>query len=115
MPIHLIKMSSDIVEDCFEEGLGDSTGCGYQNQAIGRSFETEASAIAYLASMYGYPSDMSSWEIGRSSMQSAKAVANHSEAQNGGWMEPTQSEIEAWQKGSFKLYKKLVTVNFLRH
>jgi hypothetical protein len=115
MPIHLIQLSSDIVEDDPEDGLLDSTGCGYCGQAIGRSFDTDEKAIAYLADTYGYSSDIPSWEIRASSMQSSKQVANHSEAQNGGWMVPTEAETQAWLSGKFKLYEELVTVNFLRH
>jgi hypothetical protein len=115
MPIHLIRLSSDIVEDSFEEGLQDSTGCGYSGEAIGKSFANEAKAIAYLADVYGYPSDVALWEIGHSTMETAKHVADHSNAQNGGWMEPTDQEFETWTKGLGKLYEEQVTVSFLRH
>ena len=115
MSIHLISMSSDIVDDLYDEGDGESTGCGYQGEPIGKSFETEALAIAYMADMYNYPSDMHSWEISSSHMESARQVADHSSVQNGGWMEPTESEIEVWENGSFKLYQDQVTVQFLRY
>lgn len=38
MDIHLVKIDSDICEDHFEKGEGDSTGCGYNGLAVGRTF-----------------------------------------------------------------------------
>lgn len=115
MQIHVIALSSDIVEDCFDEGEGNSTGCGYQGQAIGKSFQSMEAAIGYLSSYYGYSPKSSDWEIGSNLIETSKMVANHSEAQNGGWFEPTTSEISKWKRGKMKLYSENVSVRYLVH
>lgn len=40
-------------------------------------------------------------------------VADHSEEQNGGWMEPTDEEMKAWQKGNLKLYTEDFSIELL--
>nr|WP_156903428.1 hypothetical protein [Burkholderia sp. M701] len=111
--VHLVRLNSDIVEDHFEQGLGASTGCGYQNEPIGRTFPSLKAAVAFLSSHYGYSADHVDYEVEEDSqIVTARAVANHSEAQNGGWMDPTDEENEAWRAGKTKLYSEEVTVEF---
>ena len=115
MQIHVIALSSDIVKDSFDEGEGSSTGCGYQGQAIGKSFPSMEAAIGYLSAYYGYSSNVSDWEIRSNSIESSKMVANHSDAQNGGWFDPTESEISQWKRGELMLYSENVSVRYLTH
>lgn len=115
MNVHLIAMKSDIVEDNYENGELDSTGCGYRNEAIGRSFGTTLEAIGFLAKYFGFSPEVANWEISATSLRTSRLVANHTEAQNGGWLEPTEHELRNWRRGLTKLYEENVLVQYLTH
>lgn len=106
MKVHLVKLSSDIVEDHYELGAGKSTGCGYSNEPVGKTFESFEAMLKYLADYYGLSSDANDYENEGSKLYTSKTVANHSEAQNGGWFEPTEAELEAWSNGELMLYSE---------
>lgn len=114
MAIHLVDMTSDIVEDSCEEGEGNSTGCGYAGQPLGRTFPTIPAAIQHLASYYGLPANEADYTIEEGLLQTSRMVADHTEAQNGGWMEPTSEEMSAWRAGHLKLYSENYDIRFLR-
>jgi len=111
--IHLVNLTSDIVEDSYTEGLLGSTGCGYQNEKIGKTFDSVAGAVNYLAKHYGLPEGEENYEVDGTTLNTSRQCANHSEAQNGGWFEPTPQEVSAWQNGEIKLYSEEFTVNFV--
>ena len=114
MNYHLVSLSSDIVEDDFNDGEGNSTGCGYQHEPVGKSFSSLETMIAYLASIYGLPGKLVDYAIEGTQLHTSKTVANHSEAQNGGWFEATTSELAAWSKGKMKLYSENYSIRFIR-
>lgn len=47
------------------------------------------------------------------SMITSKTVADHSEAQNGGWFEATEQEIAQWEQGEIVLYSENYYIKFL--
>ncbi len=113
---HLISVSSEIVLDNYDEGLTDSTGCGL-DEKIGITFKTDQDLLDHLHSHYGVGKDIHDYEVNidspHSTMQTERTVANHCDAQNGGWMKPTDEEIELWKKGKFKLYCETYVFTFL--
>lgn len=113
MKYHLISIDSDIGEDSLELGEGDSTGCGLNNEKIGVTFENMPAMLKHLHGHYGLPRDLADYEEENNVLHTSKTVANHSEAQNGGWMEPTEAEYELWQKGELTLYSENFTIRFL--
>lgn len=116
MRYHLVKLRSEIYEDDYEQGMGGYTGCGYASECIGQTFDTEQDAIKHLASTYGLPDELSDyeWDHVAGTIATAKMVADHSNAQNGGWFEPTEEERERWVRGEQKLYTEEFTVSFVR-
>lgn len=112
MKTHLVKLSSDIVEDHFEHGAGDSTGCGYSNEPVGKTFESFDAMLKYLADYYGLSADINDYENEGGILRFSKTVANHADAQNGGWFEPTDAELEAWARGEQVLYSEDFSIEY---
>ena len=102
--IHLVKISSKIYEDTYNEGFVSFTGCGLRNEPIGKSFDSIDSALKHLHDHYGLPVGKENYDIDDVLIQTSKMVADQSNQQNGGWFEPTDNEYEAWKKGKTKLY-----------
>lgn len=113
MGIHLSSLSSDICIDDLEEGIGASTGLGYQNELISKTFDSLEDMVKYLASMYGLSDDLNNYEQDGYILRTSKTVADHSQAQNGGWMEPTEAELAAYQEGKMKLYSDEYEIRWL--
>lgn len=111
---HLVALSSDIVEDDFEAGEGVSTGCGYNRELIGQTFDSLKAMIAYLASCFGLSEDPSDYGVEGNRLCTSKMVADHSNAQNGGWFEPTEEEKKSWRRGNTRLYSENFSIHFLR-
>lgn len=118
MPVHLVAISSDICEDHPDEGIGASTGCGYNAEKIGKTFETFPEMLTYLEKHYGLSSNEADYDAestrGRRQLHYSKMVANHSDAQNGGWFEPTAEELVRWRAGALKLYSEESTITWLQ-
>lgn len=112
MKIHLVDVSSDIVEDSFIEGEGRSTGCGLRNEKIGKSFECMADMLKYLATTYGLSALEKDYNKSPHTLETSRTVANHTAAQNGGWFEATPTELDAWRKGVLLLFSENFTVNY---
>tara|TARA_B100001093_G_scaffold502594_1_gene555799 strand:+ start:347 stop:820 length:474 start_codon:yes stop_codon:yes gene_type:complete len=109
----------EIYEDSYENGELGRTGAGMNGGAKGRyrSFED---VINDFSKEYGLSSDPAHWIItfngARWQLETARQVADHTEAQNGGWMPPTKTEIVEWMQGEYKLYSEnwVVYCNRLR-
>lgn len=116
MTIHLISLTSDICEDHPENGAGASTGCGYQGEKIGETFATFPEMLVYLERNYGLSSNEADYEVDCTErsrkLYYSKTVANHSEAQNGGWFEATEEELAQWRAGTLKLYSEDYVINW---
>jgi len=116
MSVHLVSLSSDICEDHFEEGEGKSTGCGYTNEKIGQTFDTFEQMLAYLGKTYGLSANVADYGgeccKGHRQLHYSKTVANHSDAQNGGWFEPTEEELARWRAGALMLYSEDYVINW---
>ena len=97
--VYLEHITVDIFEDDYENGVGESTGCGYSD-AIGKSFASIDDANIWLANHYF----LDDFEDDDGRLYTSKMVADHTDAQNGGWMKPTDDEVKAWRKGEMKLY-----------
>lgn len=105
-PIHVERLICDIYEDHPEEGVGEHTGAG-MTEPIGKTFANREAMAKYLSDCYGLSADVGDYEQDdekRNVIRTSRAVANHSEAQNGGWMDPTEEEVAAWLAGRQKLY-----------
>ena len=113
MSIHLTSLSSDICIDDLEEGIGASTGCGYQNELISKTFDSMEDLVKYLAYMYGLPADLNDYEQVGNILRTSKTVADHSQAQNGGWLVPTEAELAAYAAGEMKLYSDEYEIHWL--
>lgn len=113
MRYHLVNINSDICEDTLNEGIGASTGCGLQDLAVGRTFDTLQQMLNYLSSYHGLSANEADYNVEPEHLQFDKQVANHSEAQNGGWFEPTEAEVSAWQRGEAKLYNESYDIHYL--
>ena len=109
---HCTRVMTEIYEDSFEKGELNSTGCG-ANWAVGRNFPNIPTMLAYLKAHHDLYDELADYhqdkqieddKFERWTLQTTKQVADHSEAQNGGWMEPTKDEYEAWKKGELMLY-----------
>lgn len=111
---HLVDVSSEIFEDDYLEGEKDSTGCGLNGQPIGRTFDSIAAAVDYLAEVFGLPEAVTDYGLEPNALVTSKQVANHGEAQNGGWFEPTSDEVLAWKRGEQKLYSEDFIIRFVR-
>jgi hypothetical protein len=110
---YLENISSDIIEESYERGELESTGCGLKEK-IGEAFATFSEMLQHLNKFYGLSDNREDYDIDESNgrLQTEKQVANHSEEQNGGWMEPTPQEIEAWKEGRGKLYREHYEISF---
>jgi len=108
--ITLLKFWSEIYEDDYNEGEGKATGCGYPVTAIAEQFEDTDKAFKWFSDHYGY--NMSDYETDEDNrvIYTSRMVADHCEAQNGGWMEPTEAETTAWKQGKQKLYVENVFI-----
>lgn len=113
MAYHLVSLTSDICLDDPEHGEGASTGCGYGHEAIGKSFPTLEELVKYLASVYGLSDNLNDYEQDGQTLRYSKTVADHSQAQNGGWFEPTEAELAAWHAGTMKLYSENFDIDWL--
>lgn len=112
--IHLVSLSSEIYEDSYEHGEGDFTGCGIHGMAIGKTFASLEDAAQWLKEHFGLFSSLTEYHIEDGYIQTSITVADHSNAQNGGWFEPTEKEYEAWRKGELMLYSENFTVSYLK-
>lgn len=112
--LHLVSISSDIIEDHFEDGLLDSTGCGLSNEKIGETFPDMGAMLRYLASHYNLSDKQVDYEVTNSEVKTEKMVADHSQAQNGGWFEPTEQEYADWREGKIKLYSEEFVIKYLQ-
>lgn len=112
--MHLTSLTSEIYEDSYEEGEGAYTGAGL-NERLSKTANSLELAIKYLETR-GLPSRLEDYDIQEDAdrdvviLQASRMVADHSDAQNGGWMEPTKKEMELWKKGKMKLYVEHFTV-----
>lgn len=111
--LHLVSISSDIIEDHFEQGLLESTGCGLSDEKIGVSFPDMAAMLSYLASHYNIGDKQVDYEVTSSELYTEKMVADHSQAQNGGWFEPTEQEYADWREGKIKLFSEAFVIKYL--
>lgn len=115
--IHVVRVSSEIYEDSYEEGEGEFTGAGFTDK-VGHTFNSMADLVKYMSAHYGMSEKVSDYstdmldEDGR--IETSRMVADHSDAQNGGWMEPTESEIKKWKRGDLMLYTESFTIYTLR-
>ncbi len=101
----LLSISSETYEDSYKDGQLGSTGAGLPNTPIAKDFASTKEMLEYLAQNYGLSTDLNDYDTDTDGkLHTTKQVADHSEAQNGGWMEPTKEEVEAWKKGQGKLY-----------
>lgn len=113
--MHLTSLTSEIYEDSYEEGEGAYTGAGL-NERLSKTVDSLEQAIKYLDKGYGLSSKLQDYDIQEDAdrdvviLQTSRMVADHSDAQNGGWMEPTDKEFELWKKGKMKLYVENLTV-----
>lgn len=114
MPIHLVRISSSICEDSYEEGEGASTGCGLSDERIGKDFKSKKEMLKWLEQNYGLSSNPDHYEFDevRGVAETDKLVADHSNEQNGGWFEPTKEEKEQWKRGRKKLYNEHTWIHF---
>ena len=113
-PIHVERLICDIYEDHPEDGVGNHTGAG-MTDPVGKTFANLDALVAYMASTYGLSEDASHYELDDEKpniLRTSRAVANHSEAQNGGWMDPTDEEFAAWNAGKLKLYLEEYRIEF---
>jgi hypothetical protein len=110
--IHLLSISSEINEDSYTAGDGKSTGAGL-SEKIGKTFNSAKDMCKWLSSHYGLSDDINDYDFDDSTFQTDKQVADHSEAQNGGWMEPTTEEIAEWKKGNLVLYNEHYFINIM--
>jgi len=115
MTIHLVSISSEICEDSYEEGEGKCTGAGLSDEKIGKDFKSEKEMFEWLSDNYGLPIKKEDYECTRKDCQTDKLVADHSEAQNGGWFKPRKEEIAKWKKGKMKLYNEHYRVRFHKY
>lgn len=103
----------EIYEDSYEEGELGHTGAGMNGGAKGR-YRNFEEVIQTFSDDYSLSDDPAHWHIDfdktQWTLQTTRQVANHCEAQNGGWFDPTFAEIEAWKKGEYKLYSELWVV-----
>lgn len=112
MDIHLVKIDSDICADHFTEGEGDSTGCGYNGLAIGKTFPSMKEMLDYLASYFSLSDKETDYEKEPGRLLTAKTVADHTAGQNGGWFQATPRELAAWRKGTMKLFSENFTIHY---
>jgi hypothetical protein len=108
----LLKFYSEIMDDSYSDGEGEHTGCGYPLTPIGKQFNSLKEAIQWFGSQFGYSRNIDDYEVEESGQRpvayTSRQRADHSNEQNGGWMEPTEQEIESWKAGESKLYTENV-------
>lgn len=97
-----------------ENGEGAHTGCGLNNFPVGKTFQSMSAMLGYVASAFGLSTQMGDYDTEGNYLQTSKTVANHSEAQNGGWFDPTPTEYQKWREGKLKLYSENFAIHFLR-
>jgi|TARA_Y100000034_G_scaffold133551_1_gene199338 hypothetical protein len=108
-------ITSEIYEDSYEEGECRFTGCGLDKTHIGKFFNTKEEMAKYLADYYGLSEDVNDYITDiNGSWETDRQVADHSEAQNGGWFKPTEKEIEQWKQDKIKLYVEHYWTRFHR-
>ena len=106
--IHITAINTEIHEDDWEKGMGDFTGCG-ASYGVNKTFDTIQDILDYLKNQFHLSDEIGDYHLednenGQWVLQTARTVADHSNAQNGGWFKPTSSEIESWKKGNLMLY-----------
>lgn len=106
----LESIDSEIYEDDFEEGEKSHTGCGLPMTPISKKFETKELMLRWIEDNYGYVGFEEHESPGI--MATSKTVADHSNAQNGGWFDPTEEELKLWKEGKCKLYAENVTIQY---
>lgn len=109
--VHLVSVTSEISEDDYRNGEGESVGAGL-SEKVGKTFPSMEKMLEYLASHFGLSKDLNDYEEDDDSLQTDKQVADHSEEQNGGWMTPTPEEIREWKAGKTKLYTEHFRITF---
>jgi len=112
MKFYLESISSTIVEDSYEEGEGLSTGCGLDHTPLDKEFNNIKEMLKYLKE---WGVNIKANEIEGNETVFTRAVANHAEAQNGGWFTPTKDEIKKWKKGDLKLYAETYFIKFHKY
>jgi len=106
----LESIDSEIMEDSYEEGEGSYTGCGLPMTPLAEKFRSKEEMLKWVEDNYGFTDFEENESPGI--MATTKTVANHSSEQNGGWMEPTEKEVELWKLGRGKLYAENVTIRY---
>ena len=104
--IYLEYVRVDIYEQDYVEGLGKHTGCGYE-ETIGQSFDTMDDVKKFLVDYYDLTDHFDEAEGNEDDnilATSKGPIADHSDKQNGGWMDATEEEQKLWRKGKMKLY-----------
>jgi len=113
MKYHLVSLESDIQEYTYDEGVGESTSCGYTDEKIGKTFDSLEDMAHYLAKYYFLPESLDDYEQEGTTLRTSQLRANHSAVQNGGWFDPTDAELDAWEKGTIKLYCEDSTIHYI--
>lgn len=106
----LESIDSEILEDDYEEGEKDFTGCGLPMINIGKKFPTKKLMLEWIENNYSFTGFEEHESPGI--MATSKTVADHSSAQNGGWFDPTEEELKLWKEGKMKLYTENVTIKY---
>ena len=111
---HLVSISSNIVEDSYNEGEGKDTGCGLGGERVGRDFETLAEMVEYMHDNWGTSAKVEDYntEDYPGIIYTDVQVADHGAEQNGGWMEPTKDEVRKWKRGKFPLYNQSFSLKY---
>lgn len=108
----------EIYEDDYEKGELGFTGAGMNGRNHHGRYRNFEEVIETFSYNYGLSSDPTDWVIYFDGtcwqLQTTRQVADHSDKQNGGWVEPTKKEIEEWKKGEYKLYSENWLVNCSR-
>lgn len=114
MRVHLVSISSKIYEDSYYDGEGAFTGAGLSRKPIGKTFASMTDAVNWLADKWGFPiGPGEDYEVDSAHIYSSKMVADHSEEQNGGWMEPTSKEKQLWKRGEYPLYTETMYIKYI--
>jgi hypothetical protein len=97
--VHLVSLRSNIVEDNYKKGEGKATGCGLDDERIGQTFDSFQQMLDYLSVNYRLSRKVSDYSTPTQSavtldmrISTSIMVVDHSNEQNGGWMEPTKEE-----------------------
>jgi len=114
MRIHLISVDSEIYEDSYEEGEMGFTGCGLYGEHIGKTFPNMDSVLSFLAKEFNLSKNKNDYDIDDRGVTTSRMCADHSNAQNGGWFDPTEEELAMWRKGKLKLYCENFHFDYLK-